>query len=273
MTIEAMTFQTKRWSPQKILNLAAGAWMITAFLGMILFALYILSFYGGSAIDGNLQLWNEVSIKGYLKGDFWGNAFFASHIAMAFIVSLGGIIQLIPNIRRRAIQIHKWNGRLYLITAMIAATGGLYLVWVRESTLNLWGSICISLNAVLIIVFGSIAWVYARNQRVRLHRIWALRTFMMASGVWFFRIGMMAWIILNQGPVGITDNLDGPFDRVWSLVHFILPLVLLEGYMYVHSSTNRSLQQMGAVMLFIITVITAIGIFGAASLMWYPRIN
>jgi len=258
-----------KWNADKLLANAGRIWVSVAFVGFILFGVYIIQYYLGNAMKGNLAAWNEASIKGYLPGDLWGNIFFASHLAMAVILTFGGIIQLIPALRKRSIELHRWNGRLYLMAAIIAAVGGLYLVWIRGSTLNNWGSVTITINAMLILVFSLVTWLKARRHLVDSHRKWALRTFMMASGVWFLRIGMMAWIILNGGPVGTTENLDGPFDRVWSLGHFLLPLALLEIYFWISQSSSGRLKIGFAILLIILTIITAIGIFGASSFMWF----
>ena len=252
----------------KLLKRSIYLWFLVAFIGLLLFANYIVSYYGGNAISGNLEAWGEVSIKGHVEGDFIGNVFFASHVAMAVIISLGGIVQVIPYIRKRAMNIHRWNGRLYILTAFLISLGGLYLIWVRDSTTTFVGSIAVTGNALLILFFASKAWITARRHQVQKHRIWALRTFIVASGVWFFRVGFMAWILINQGPVGSTDNLDGPFDYVWSFMNYLLPLAVLEGYFIVSKRSKTGEKFMMAGLILLLTIITGIGIFGAYMFMW-----
>ena len=51
----------------------------------------------------------------------------------------------------------------------------------------------------------------------------------MASGVWFFRVGLMLWVVVNQGPAGFdTETFRGPFLTFLSLAQSLLPLAILE---------------------------------------------
>ena len=43
-------------------------------------------------------------------------------------------------IRSRWPAVHRWNGRLYLLSALGLALGGLWLTWVRGTWLNLIGA-------------------------------------------------------------------------------------------------------------------------------------
>jgi hypothetical protein len=123
---------------------------------------------------------------------------------------------------------------------------------------------------VLIISFGLLAWRAAMARDFVAHRRWALRTFMVASGVWFMRVGYMAWLILNQGPAGITETSDGPFDLFWSFASFLLPLALLELYLHAKSGSGVALKFFTSSVVAIFTILTAIGIFGAFNFMWRP---
>ena len=85
------------------------------------------------------------------------------------------------------------------------------MVWGRGTYLNLPGAVGITLNALLIFVCLTMAWYHARGRRFVLHRRWALRTFVVASAVWFMRVGYMAWGIVTGG-AGIGETMNGPFD-------------------------------------------------------------
>ena len=121
--------QNKSVGAVKTLNAAATIWFITAVIGQWLFVYYIIVVYGGSAIEGNLEAWGKTTLKGHVAGDTPGNFFFASHVLMAAIITFGGTLQLIPQLRNRARKFHRWNGRLFILTAFVMALGGFYLVW------------------------------------------------------------------------------------------------------------------------------------------------
>ena len=101
----------------------AGAfWFISAFAGQVLFAIYIYFNYGLSALQGNSARWNDTLFNGLIKGDVLGNALLAVHLVLAFVITLSGPLQLIPAIRNRARAFHRWNGRAYILIALIIST-------------------------------------------------------------------------------------------------------------------------------------------------------
>ena len=257
---------------QKALTVTAGLWLATALIGQWVFVSYILASYAWPAARGDITAWADRALKGYEAGDTVGNLVFGAHVLMAAVMSLGGALQLVPRIRGRAPAFHRWNGRVFLATAFAISLGGLYLVWVRHATLSLVGSIGITINAALILGFGALAWRRALARDFTDHRRWAMRTFMVANGVWFMRLGYMAWTILNGGPVGMTDNLDGPFDVFLGFAAYLAPLAVLEAYLRVQDRAGASGKYAMAGGLLALTALTALGVFGAAAFMWGPRI-
>lgn len=98
---------------------------------------------------------------------------------------------------------------------------------------------------------------------------------MVANGVWFFRVGLMAWLVINQAPVGFNpDTFTGPFLWVLSTIAYAVPisLILLEMYFYAQKKQNQAFSNATSVTIFLFTIIMAIGIFGATMGMWLPRI-
>src|SRR5258708_20907560 len=94
---------------------AAGLWFLVAVIGQWAFLYYIVAFYGASTVTGNFQAWtrNTFLLKGYVAGDTAGNLAFATHVLLAAFIAFGGAIQLIPQIRGRAIVIRRSNSRLF----------------------------------------------------------------------------------------------------------------------------------------------------------------
>ena len=75
-----------------------------------------------------------------------------SHLLLAAIIIIGGPLQIIPKVREYAPTFHRWNGRLYILTAFIISLSGLYMVWIRGSIGGMIQHISISINAFLIIL-------------------------------------------------------------------------------------------------------------------------
>src|SRR3981081_3904511 len=79
---------------------------LVAVAGQWLFVVHIVSFYGRAAVQGDLTRWNKVLAVGYVPGDHIGNGVLAIHLLMAAIITFGGPLQLIPQIRSRAPSFH-----------------------------------------------------------------------------------------------------------------------------------------------------------------------
>ena len=121
-----------------------------------------------------------------VAGDVVGNAVMLAHIVLAFVITVGGPLQLVPRIRARAPRFHRWNGSIYLATATVMSLGGLYLTWARfEDLPSILNGVAISLNAVLILIFGAMTLRRAMARNIAAHQRWALRLFVAVSGVWF----------------------------------------------------------------------------------------
>src|SRR6185503_14280927 len=92
------------------LKAAVRFWFAVTVIGQWAFLYYIAGFYGPSSVSGNFQAWsrNRFLIKGYVPGDTAGNLAFAAHALLAGIIAFGGALQLIPQIRARAMAVHRW---------------------------------------------------------------------------------------------------------------------------------------------------------------------
>lgn len=264
-----------RQAPTSVTSLeySARAWFIVAALGQIAFALYIAALYGGAVANGDLMGWNRVMRRGYTPGDTLGNVSIAFHLLLAFTLTVGGIIQVVPQLRSRAPSLHRWNGRAFMVGAIVAALTGLYLLWVRGTVGDTAQHLGTSLNAIMILVCAFIAWNYARERNFAAHRRWALRLFLVVSGVWFFRVGLMAWLLVFQQPVGFNPKtFTGPFLTFLTFAQTLIPLALLELYFRAQSRDVSQAFRVGvAALLVIATLITALGVVGATMGLWWPR--
>jgi uncharacterized membrane protein len=212
------------------LNSAVKFWFVVTIIGQWIFFVYLVAFYGPSTFSGNFEAWrkNAFPIKAYVPGDTAGNLAFASHALLAAVIAFGGTVQLIRPIRTRAIAVHRWVGRVFLVTALGLSVSGLYMVWARPHTQLT--RISTSINAVFIIVFSLMTWRSALKREIAAHNRWALRAFLVANAQWFARVGIFAWMVLSKGR-GIGDNFDGPFVVFWSYGCYMLPLAFLDIYL------------------------------------------
>src|SRR5262245_39567802 len=105
------------------LNTAVAFWFCVTLIGQWVFLYYIVAFYGPAALSGDFEAWNRhpMTSHAFRPGDLVGNIAFGAHVLLAAIIALGGTLQLIPQIRARALPFHRWNGRVFVITAIAAA--------------------------------------------------------------------------------------------------------------------------------------------------------
>ena len=235
------------------LRAAAGLWFLVTLLGQWVFLYRIVGQYGAATVSGHFADWERHNLlyKGYVAGDTLGNLAFASHVTLAAVVTFGGLLQLIPQVRARAIAVHRWNGRAFLVAAAIASAGGLYMVWVRHATAGPVNSYGVSLNAVLNLVFVPVTWLAARRGDIERHRRWALRTFMVASGVFFKRVAF------------------GLPEEFFEFASYLSPLAILE--LYLRASAGRSGNARLAVAIVLLAVVVYMSIGTVRFAMWVQR--
>ena len=257
---------------ERALRASGAFWFIVAAAGQFAFAAYVAAFYGRTAVSGQYERWNDVLVGGWVAGGTVGNIVLAAHLLLAVIITVGGPLQLIPQIRARALPFHRWNGRLYVLTAFVISAAGLYSVWTRGTAGGVNLGIGISLNGVLIFIFAAMALRHALARNITVHRRWALRLFIAVNGVWFFRLALMLWVFVNNGPAGFGENFDGPFPTFLSFACYLVPLGILEIYLRSQERGDSIDRLAMALALSVLTMAMGIGIALAVVGMWLPRI-
>lgn len=256
---------------EALLRRSGLAWFLVAAAGQAAFIWMIVVHYGGNTLRGDPAAWNDKPlIKGYVSGDDAGNIMFAIHVLLAAVITLGGLMQLVPAIRRRAPALHRWNGRLFFVTAYMMALGGLWLTWARDTQLSLISGVSVSINGVLILICATLAWRNAVKRRFDVHRQWAMRAFLVVNGVWFLRVGLMAWVLMTGGGLGMNNALSGPADVALQFGSYLIPLAVLEVYLRAQRSAAPWTKRLAAALVILATAVTAGGVAGAVLFMWGP---
>jgi len=240
------------------LNAATMLWFVVTLLGQWVFLYYIAAFYGPPALSGNFEAWNQHPMidRAFRPDDIAASVAFGAHVALALIIVFGGMLQLVPQIRARVAALHRWNGRVFIVAAMLASIAGLYMVWVRGgATGGIVNAIIISGNAFLVLAFGALAWRAGAARDIASHRRWALRTFMVTNGVFWLRLGFSAWIIITQ------QEPDTLTFYVFAAASYLLPLLLLELYFAAKDAGGLARTAMAGV-VFAASAYLALGIFG-----------
>jgi len=264
-------------APDRLLTASGRAWFGTALVGQLVFSLYLIILYGGATLSGQMDRWNRFMPRGYVPGDGIGNAALMAHVLLAVVIMLVGATQLMPALRKRVPGLHRWMGRAYIMSLVVTSIAGLYMVWFREGSESgdPFQHVAISLNAAILMTCGVRAWQTARARDFAAHRRWALRTYMAANGVFFFRLGVFLWLVINRGPVGFDPRtFRGPFLTVLAFsVYVFVPIAILERYLRAQRATTPRTKQLTAAGLGVTTLLTAGGIVAVSLILWIPAMR
>jgi len=268
------TFPAASVARRAALDLAVRLWFIVTAIGQTIFFLYITGYYAPPVTRGTLADWSKYRdlITGHVPGDTVGNAMFGVHVALAALLTLGGILQIWPALRRRVPALHRWNGLMFMMAALLAALGGLWLVWGRGSRLSDARAISITLNAVLVLGFATLAWRAAQARDFAAHQDWAMRAFLVVSGVWFLRIGIMGFALIAVGLFGVEERLVEAAFPVLSFASYLVPIGVYELYRRARRGPAPAQAAMAAGLL-VLTLVMAVGILGATMMMWLPPLK
>ena len=257
-------------SPARAMRLGATAWFAVATFGQWAFVLFIVLFFGGHALGGDLAGLNaKPHVTGYVPGDAFGNLQYIAHALLGGILTFSGTWQLLPALRRRWPRLHRWNGRLFLALSLLGALSGLSLTWIRGSRLGTGSNVSITLNGLLILAFALLAWRSALHRDFAGHRKHALRTFLLVNGVWFLRIGIML-AGLALAPLGIGIDYRGAVFVGTSFASWMLPLAMLELYLRAERSHRAAPRYAMAATLGVLALATLAGSIAAVAFMWWP---
>ena len=256
------------------LKAAVRFWFGVMVIGQLIFAFTVASFYGMTAMRGDLLAWRKSVTHGYIPGDTMGNLAIVVHLTSAVVVILAGLIQLVPKVRELAPSLHRWNGRLYVVTAFAISLAGLYMTWIRGSVGDLVQHLGSSLMAVLIMVCAVMALRYALARDFKTHRRWALRLYVVVSASLFIRAVFFLSVLLNHGPFGFDPaTFSGPFLTFMIFAQYLVPLAVLELYLRTQDGGGAVGRFAMATGLFVLSVGLGAGIFAVTMGAWLPSIK
>jgi Predicted membrane protein (DUF2306) len=266
---------TRQWiSANGALKAAASFWLGVLVIGEIIFAGSTALFYGMTALRGDMHSWNKHLAHGYIQGDTAGNFMLIGHIVAAVLITLSGAAQFIPAIRRRVPRLHRWNGRIFIVTSFGLSLAGLYLLFVRGGPVTLAQQISTLLLGVLVMVCAAMAWRTALRRDFASHRRWALRLFLLVSSAIFIRstIALVSVILAGAGALDVTV-IQGPILNVVTFAQYCVPLAVLELYFWSQTRGGALARLSMAGLLVALTLVLGTGIGAASAAIFVPNIR
>lgn len=144
-----------------------------------------------------------------------------THISGGVIALTCGTLQLWTGLRQRAMNFHRWIGRVYLVGAAIGITGAFLMA--VYSTPRSFGVGLMALASAWIFT-TAIAWAAILRGRVEMHKEWMLRSYLVAFAFVTFRV-------TTDLLPGVTKHLgSSPDDASTSVawLSWVLPLAIYE---------------------------------------------
>jgi hypothetical protein len=267
---------TNRLELSSIANTALKAatrfWFAVTVIGQLAFGVAVASFYGLTALRGDYHGWTITN--GHMPGITIHTPAVAMHLMSAVIVMLAGAIQLVPQVRGRFPMFHRWNGRLYMLTAAAISGAGLYMTWSPGSVGDVPQHLGSTGNAILIWLFAAMALRYALARDFTVHRRWALRLFLAVSASWFIRIMLFLSFLVFRGAIGFDPNtFTGPYLTFLFFAQYLVPLAVLELYFRAQDRPGAWRRIAAAGMLFVVTLAMGAGLFALTMAVWVPQVK
>jgi uncharacterized membrane protein len=259
-------------TPFKMFKTSQTIWFVSLMLAQLFFVIYLIAGYGISSVTTGLSQWNKFNTSAYVSGDTVGNTMYAGHVLLAIIMIVGGSLQLIPAIRHRFTRFHRYNGRVFVLLACTISLAGLYLITVRGTVGNTLMHSLTAFSGAVVIISSIFAVRAARKRSFALHQQWALRLFLAANSVLFFRLFIFAWFI-TFGSLGVnTENFTGPTVLSVSVLSYIVPLIIVQLVWYANKGKQPWLLISLSALLLLISAIFLLGLFGLIVGNWYPSV-
>lgn len=256
----------------KFLNFSIATWLSTLILAQLVFVGYLILGYGYSVSVSGLSSWMQFNDSAYVENDLIGNLAYASHVLLAIAMLLGGSLQILPNVRNRFRKFHRINGRVAVTLACVISLAGMYLIIFRGTVGNLTMHLLTSFGGVVILVSSFMSIKAARNKNFSQHKAWAIRLYLAANGVLFFRLFIFAWFTVF-GTFGInTKDFTGITVVSISIASYVFPLLVAEWVSYANRNPKPVIAIPCACLLLAVSAIFLLGLFAISVGRWYPSI-
>lgn len=253
-----------RWSG---IALVAAVWISAA-----LFGLYILAFYAAALYDGDMTRWNKTLPNLYQENSLSATSGIGIHFAAGGTLLLLGSIQLIDRVRVNFPSVHRFLGKVYIVSSLLAAVGGLLFIFTRGTVGGLMMDIGFSFYGILMGSAAILTYLHAVKGRFVKHSAWALRLYALAIGSWIYRMDYGFWTILTGG-LGRGADFSGPFDRVMDFFFYVPNLLVAELFIRVNRyKSSVFIKLLASLVLFAAIGFILLGTYYVTLRSWGPAI-
>ncbi|QPG06874.1 DUF2306 domain-containing protein [Salinimonas marina] len=270
--LDATPHPTPHLKTGNLLRGSVQAWFVVLMVAQLCFVLYLLLGYGHATLSADLARWNQFNSGAFEPSNPAGNLAYGLHVLLAVIMIAGGPLQLIPALRARYWRLHKINGYTFVTLAVCISMASQYLLWTRGTVGSLSMHLMTSFSGIVVVVSAIMAVKAARNKRIAIHQVWAVRLFLAANSVLFFRILLFGWLMIF-GQAGIDfSTFSGPAVVAISIGSYLLPLLMFEWYRYGLTAQSGFATVTITMAMGLAVICFSIGTFGVVVGNWYPAL-
>ncbi|MET9396511.1 DUF2306 domain-containing protein [Kitasatospora sp. NPDC002965] len=138
----------------------------------------------------------------------------ALHVGGGVLAILLGPWQFLPRLRARRPGLHRTIGRVYLVTVLVTAAGGLVLV--PKALVGPIAPIGFGMLDALLLLSTAVAWRAVRRGEIARHRAWMTRSYALI----FAGATLRVWLV-------VMDALGVPFDQAYAAASWTCWLINL----------------------------------------------
>lgn len=152
-----------------------------------------------------------------------------SHASLLLLHITGGIFALLLGpfqfwlgVQRQHMLLHRWIGRLYLISVGASTVAASYILLLPESLFGF--RLGIAGLALAWGVTSGLAYIAIRKGQIEQHKEWMIRSYVVTFGFVFFRILLESMNAIELGTV--PDRVSAVSWLCWALPLFITEIIL-----------------------------------------------
>jgi hypothetical protein len=270
--LEAISNSPKRAAfAASLVRLTGGALLLSSWISAAIFGAYILAFYLGAIPRGTMAGWNQTLPRLYEPTTPMATLAMGGHFLTGAILLVLGPVQFIQAIRNRIPAIHRWLGRLYVLSAGVAGVFGLSFIAMKGTVGGPIMSAGFGLYGALMALCALQTYRYGRARRLDLHRAWATRLFALAIGSWLYRLEYGFWLLATDG-LGSTKGFSGWFDHMMAFFFYLPNLAVAELVIRSNGRSGAGMRYAAAIGLTLATGLVLLGSYFFITRYWWPGI-
>ena len=254
-----------------LVRLSGGALLISSWISAAIFGAFILAYYIGAVPRGAMTAWNHTLPQLYEPTTPLATLAMGGHFLTGAILLMLGPVQFIGAIRRRIPAIHRWLGRLYVLSAGVAGVAGLSFIALKGTVGGPIMSVGFGLYGALMALSALQTYRYGLARKQDPHSAWATRLFALAIGSWLYRLEYGFWFLATDG-VGSNNGFSGPFDHVMAFFFYLPNLVVAEMVIRTRGRSSAPARYVAAVALTLATGLVLLGSYFFITRYWWPGI-